>query len=147
MRMYEEEGNPATLRDGDLKDDGLKAKQIAGEPASKQRAWVRRQCRPRGPVGHLLESIHMQAVSIDEEGTVWQNDQIPTQLLKAAYQQVAGMLETMATRNRTMAAANLREECEGLSEIDRGATKGNDKRLTPQELTNLNMPRPISLGS
>ena len=83
----------------------------------------------------------MQAASIDDEGTVWQNDRIPVQLLKAPYQQVAGMLEAMATRNRTMAAANSRKECEGLYEIDRGATKANDKQLTDKELTNLNMAR------
>ena len=106
MKMYEEKGDPAIIRDGDLEEDGLKAKQVAGEPASRQRAWVRKQCKPRGPIGHLLESIHMQAASIDDEGTVWQNDRIPVQLLKAPYQQVAGMLQTMATRNRTTAAAN-----------------------------------------
>jgi len=82
MEMYEEEGNPAIIREGDLEEDGLKEKQIAGEPASKQRAWVRKHCKPRGPIGHLLESIHMQAASIDDEGTVWQNDRIPAQLLK-----------------------------------------------------------------
>ena len=47
----------------------------------------------------------------------------------------------MAARNRAIVAANLRKECEGLYEIDRSATRGNDKNLTPQELTNLNMPR------
>ena len=83
----------------------------------------------------------MQAASIDDEGTVWQNDGIPVQLLKAPYQQVAGMLQTMATRNRTAAAANSRKECEGLYEIDNAATLGTGKQLTDKELTNINMAR------
>ena len=99
MRMYEEEGDPVILKEGDLNEDGLKEKLIAGEQASKQRAWVRRQCKPRGPIGHLLESIHMRAAFIDDEGTVWQNDQMPVQLLKAPNQKVSGMLESLATRN------------------------------------------------
>ena len=89
----------------------------------------------------MLESLHMQAASIDDEGTVWQNDGIPVQLLKAPYQQVAGMLQSMATRNRTAAAANSRKECEGLYEIDKVATLGSDKNLTDKELTNVNMAR------
>ena len=83
----------------------------------------------------------MQAASIDEDSTIWQNDQILVQLIKAPYQQVAGMIATMATRNRTMAAANTRKECEDLHEIDKEATKGNDKKLGSDELTNLNMAR------
>ena len=41
MRMYEEAGNPPIIRDGDLEEDGLKTKQVAGEPATKRRACVR----------------------------------------------------------------------------------------------------------
>ena len=74
----------------------------------------------------------MQAASIDDGGTVWQNDRIPVQLLKAPYQQIAGMLQIMATRNRTTAAANSRKECDGLYEIDKTATLGSDKKPNRQ---------------
>jgi hypothetical protein len=57
------------------------------------------------------------------------------------HQQVAGMLQSMATRNRTAAAANSRKECEGLYEIDMTATLGSEKSLTYKELTNVNMAR------
>ena len=78
---------------------------------------------------------------MDEESTIWQNDHIPVQLMKAPYQQVAGMVATMAMRNRTRAAANNRKECEDLYEIDKEATKGQDKKLESDDLTNLNMAR------
>ena len=97
----------------------MRRKEIAGEPATQDRALIRRQCKPRGPIGHLLDTIHMQAASMDEESPIWQNDQIPVQLIKAPYQQVAGMIATMAMRNRTRAAANTRNECEYLYERQR----------------------------
>ena len=61
--------------------------------------------------------------------------------IKAPYQQVAGMIATMATRNRTRAAANTRKECEDLHEIDKEATKGNDKKWESDGLTSLSMAR------
>ena len=106
LELYEKEGNPAILKDGGLEHDGMKRKVIAGEPATKLKAEVRKQCKPKGPVGHLLETVHMQAAVMDKESTVWQNDKIPVQLIEAPYQQVAGMVATMAMRKRTMAAAN-----------------------------------------
>ena len=51
------------------------------------------------------------------------------------------MLATMATRSRTMAAANSRKECVGVYEIDRTATKGDEKNLANDDLANLNMAR------
>ena len=83
----------------------------------------------------------MQAASMDAESTIWQNDLLPIQLVKAPCQQVAGMITAMATRNRTREAADTRKECVGLQEIDRTATKGDETNLASDDLTNLNMAR------
>ena len=73
--VTKKKGNPAIIKMNDGSYDDLRHKQVAGEPATKHRATIRRQCKPRGPVGHLLESVHMQAASMDGEGTIWQYNQ------------------------------------------------------------------------
>lgn len=65
-RRRKEPGKEEGLAADDL-DEGLKRKVIAGEPASPERAKVRRQCKPYGPIGLLLESIHMNTAVLDEE--------------------------------------------------------------------------------
>ena len=72
FKRYEEEGSPAIIKMDDDSYEDLRHKQVAGYPATKHRATIRRQCKPRGPVGHLLESVHMQAARMDDEGAIWQ---------------------------------------------------------------------------
>ena len=97
-----------------------------GEPMSTQRYKLRKQCNPRGPIGYILEPIHMQAASIDKEGTIWRYNKPPLQTIKAPRQQIAAMVAAMGTRNRTRAAA---DTCENLQEIDKEEAKGTSEKL------------------
>ena len=91
---------------------------IAEEPGSSTRARMRRKCKPKGPVGYLLETIHLQASAIDEAKVIHQHNQPPIDLLEAPYQHLTPMIKSAVARNRTKKAGNTREECRDLEEID-----------------------------
>ena len=67
-------------------EEGLKRNVIAGHPASPERAKIRRQCKPFGPVGLMLESIHMNAATIDEDLEIQQYNQAPIKIIEAPNQ-------------------------------------------------------------
>ena len=56
-------------------EEQLRNKELAGDPATAERAKVRNQCKPKGPIGFLLESIHMHAATLNENLTIQQWDQ------------------------------------------------------------------------
>ena len=59
MERYLEMKEPGIFAYRKSKWESLEDKEEAGEPMSKQRAKVRRQCKPKGAIGYLLESVHL----------------------------------------------------------------------------------------
>ena len=57
-----------------MDEEQLRNKKVAGDPATTERAEIRNQCSPKGPVGFLLESLHLQAATMDEGYKVQQNN-------------------------------------------------------------------------
>ena len=64
-RRRKEPGTEERLAADDL-EEGLTWKVIAGEPASPERAKVRRQFKSYGPIGLLLDSIHMNRSGVGQ---------------------------------------------------------------------------------
>ena len=58
-----------------MDDEQLSNKKVAGDPATAERALIRNQCAPKGPAGFLLESLHLQAATMDERYKVQQHNQ------------------------------------------------------------------------
>ena len=102
IKCYAEKGHPGICRGHD--DPNLKNKQPAGEPTSKIRAEVRSQCKTRGPIGYMLESMHMQAAAMDENYEVHQFNQPSIKVMEVPYQHLTPMIRQMCGRNRTRAA-------------------------------------------
>ena len=72
--------------------DQLRNKELAGDPATAERAKVRNQCEPKGPIGFLLESIHMQAATLNENLTIQQWDQQDIEVIKGPTQMITPWL-------------------------------------------------------
>ena len=70
---YHEQGHPAICNDD--KDPEIGKKVLGGEPTSKARATLRSQCKPQGPVGFMLESLHIQAAMMDDTYKIHQFNQ------------------------------------------------------------------------
>ena len=81
-----------------------------GDPATKERARLRRQCSPKGPCGYLLESIHLQAAVMDSSYRIKQVNQQTIDLVNGPAQQVVPLTTRMAVRNRTKRAEGKRAE-------------------------------------
>jgi hypothetical protein len=118
MQEYSKRGEPGMHRD----EEQLRGKVLAGDPATAERAEVRNQCKPKGPIGFLLESIHMQAATLNEDLTIQQWNQQGIELIKGPTQMVTPLVGRMAARNRTRRAEDRRFETVGLEEIDTFAT-------------------------
>ena len=73
-------------------EDQLRNKELAGDPATAERAKVRNQCKPKGPTGFLLESIHMQAATLNENLTIQQWDQQDVEIIKGPTQMIAPLV-------------------------------------------------------
>ena len=129
LHMYRKKGEPGIFSEGgDLqpKDDG-------GDPGTKGRAKVRHQCRPHGPIGLLLESIHLQAASLDEQFVIRQFNQQPIEVVGGPAQLVTPLLTRMAARNRSRRCEGTRKEAEGLIEIDTCATNAKHREEVVDE--------------
>ena len=120
FNKYKDDGRPAICEDGN--DMKLNSKILAGEPTSKTRATLRSQCNPQGPVGYMLESVHLQAAMMDTSYKIHQHNQPSVDTMEVPYQHLAPMVRQLCCRNRTKAAANSREETQDLYEIDTEAT-------------------------
>ena len=136
-QMYEMQNEPGIYKD----DISLSQKTQAGEPMSRERARLRKQCNPRGPIGFLLETAHLQASSIDCNFVIHQWNQPSISILDAPYQHLRPLLRQAAARNRTKAAEGTRTENVGLSEIDMFATKAEGTKLREEERNRLNIIR------
>ena len=124
MGAYKRRGEPGMHQD----EDQLRNKELAGDPATAERAKVRNQCKPKGPIGFLLESIHMQAATLNEHLTIQQWDQQDVEIIKGATQMIAPLVRRMAARNRTRRAEYRRFETIDIWEIDTFATNGNIRK-------------------
>ena len=77
-RMYSERKEPGIYKQGDKEQQ----KAEGGDPTSKARAALRKRCRPLGPIGFLLESIHRQAAPLDPSWKIIQFNQQPIDLVE-----------------------------------------------------------------
>lgn len=124
FNKYCEQGHPGTcntLDDANL-EGHLLANVVAGEPTSRERARLRSQCKPHGPAGYLLESLHLQASAMDIDYVVHQGNQPDIMAIEAPYQHLSPMVRQLCCRHRTIAADSSRDEAKYLHEIDAGAT-------------------------
>ena len=69
LGIYREKHEPGTMTDPSSNLEALAQKHFAEEPGSSQRGKMRKQCNPKGPVGYLLETLHLNASVLDEEQT------------------------------------------------------------------------------
>ena len=99
-QLYKEAGEPGILKANQSKEEQLK-KEIAEEPGTSQRTRVKKECKPLGPVGLLLETVHMQAAAMDDKKVIHQQNQAPIDLLNAAHHHISPMIRSAAARNRT----------------------------------------------
>ena len=141
--LYKKAGEPGIINTDQCMDEQLN-KMIAEEPGTSQRTRIKKECKPLGPVGFLLETVHMQASAMDDKKIIHQQTQAPIDLLNAAYQHITPMVRSAATRNRTRRAEGTRDECENLFEIDELATKAKTKKMERADLMILDMERTCS---
>ena len=116
----------------------LEDKVLGGQPTSKRRMELRKQCRSEGPVGLLIETAHLNAATIDEKGRMWQHKQPTIDILEEASQDLKKLTRENFARNRTAAAEGCRKEHEGLHEVDKHATKGEVAKWSDEERLLLN---------
>ena len=69
MKKYKEVLEAGIHRD----EEQLRHKEVGGDPATAGRSRVRKQCKPQGPCGLLLEPIHLPSATLDEKGTASSN--------------------------------------------------------------------------
>lgn len=86
---YQEQEEPATKHT----DEGLQSKDEFGPPASKERANLRRQRRPHGPVGLLMETAHLQAAGMADRLIVKQWNQPAVDILQAPHQHLPALIQ------------------------------------------------------
>ena len=98
LQRYRQLGEPGIHVD----EEQLRNKQDGGDPGTKGRAKVRGQCKPKGPCGYLLESIHLQAATLDGKYRIKQANQQTIELVSGPAQQIIPLTTRMAARNRTM---------------------------------------------
>ena len=140
-KKYQEKDEPATKH----KKKDLMEKNLSGPPASKERAALRQQCRPHGPVGLLLETMHLQTAAVTSNFMIKNWNQPPIDIMQAPHQHLPILIKQMCTRNRTRMAENERHETDNLTEIDAYATSGQTKDIDNEDLMQLNLVRTGSL--
>ena len=108
-------------------EEQLNNKNLGGDPATVENIEVGRECKPRGPIGFFVETLHLQAATIDENFTIRQWNQQDIELERGPAQQLVPLLARMVLRNRTRRAEDSRFESQGLIEIDIYATMAKHK--------------------
>ena len=88
---------------------------------------MRKKCKPEGPYGWHLESIHLHAAALDEKMKIKTQDVFTIDIAEAPIQQLAPLTRQLAMKNRTSRASGTRWETEKLEEIDFFATEGEHK--------------------
>ena len=86
-----------------------------------------------GPIGLLLESIHLQPASLDPSWKIVKYNQQPIDLIEGSAHLVSPLITRFAARNRTRRAEGLRDETVGLFEIDTYATHAKHEDEVPEE--------------
>ena len=86
-----------------------------------------------GPVGLLIEAIHLQAASMDGSWTIRQLNQQPIELVRGSAHLLNPLITKFAARNRTRRAEGSREEAAGLIGIDSYATNAKHKDQVPDD--------------
>ena len=84
MEQYGKQKEPGIMEYSKETYEALKYKEDAGEPMSRSRSKIRKQCKPKGAVGYLLESVHLNCASMDRGFNMWQYNQAPICVAKAA---------------------------------------------------------------
>ena len=113
--------------------DETTPKYEGGDPATPARAASRKPCRPLGPIGLLLESVHLQSAAIDQQWRVRQYNQQPIDIVDGSAHTVAPLLTRFAARNRTRRAEGQRSETQGLLEVDTYATNAKHPDRVPDD--------------
>ena len=108
---------------------------------STQRSILKKQCKPKGAVGYLLESVHINKARMYMEFNIGQFNQAPIRIAEAAYQVIGPHVQQMAARNRTARMEGTRGEYIGLREIDKEATNVKIKDATGKDYMILNLTR------
>ena len=99
--IYAARGEPGVYRN----EEKLDAKELGGDPATKERAKLRKECNHEGPYGLLLESIHLQAAALDETMKIKAQDAFTIDIAEAPIQQLAPLTRQLAMKNRTAVAS------------------------------------------
>ena len=136
-QTYDARKEPGTYQG----EEHLRWKAQAGEPTAPARSRLRKQCNPHGAIGLLLETIHLQASSLDKKGSILEWNQPAISLKDTPYQHLRALLRQAAAWNRTLAAEGMRKESQGLKEIDLFATQGCCKELNAEDLSILHVIR------
>ena len=121
--------------------DNLKNKTLGGPPKDSRRMKLRSECCTVGPVGHLLESLHINAAELDLAGNVKQFTQADISIVGCPKQDLKPLIKQMLKRNRTQAVEGMRGEIVGLYEIDEYATKAAAKDIKHEERVLLDVVR------
>ena len=130
LEMYKFRDEPG-MRCG---EEELSTKELAGPPVSQQRSKVRRQCKPYGPIGLLLESAHMQAGSVNTDLHFVAYNETAIDIVNIPYQQLSWVVADRCKKNRSFSVAGNRKETQGLWEIDEEVTLVCDKVLGEEPL-------------
>ena len=86
------------------------------------RVKMRKEVDPQGPIGHLLESIHLQGAGLDLRFNIKKWSEADIEIKYEPYQILAELVQELCCRNRTRAAQGGRAETVNLKEIDQTAT-------------------------
>ena len=66
--------------------DDLRNKTLGGPPKHPDRMKLRKECCSGGPVGYLLESMHLNAATLDVKGVMRQHNQPDIDILECPKQ-------------------------------------------------------------
>ena len=146
LEIYRDREEPG-ISGTEIDNEELSNKEIAEEPGSSQRGKMRKQCDPKGPVGFLLETLHLNGSVLDVNKTIRQYNQPPLNIEHGPHQQLVPIVRQYAMRNRTIRACGTREETDGLMEIDREATTANKKKLSEEDRLILEIQQPEQHGT
>ena len=78
---------------------------------SREKTIACKQCKPRGVIGYLMESVHLNSASMDRSFRIWQHNQPPICVAKVACQVLGPQIQQMAARNRTRRKEDTRRDC------------------------------------
>ena len=129
IKNYGAKREPGVYED----EEQLRQKELGGEPTSIEKAQIRKQCNPRGPIGLFLETLHLQAATMDGGYTIRQWNQPKIELHDGPAQQLGPMMSRMVARNRTKRNEDSRFETQGLQEIDVFATTAKHSEEVKEE--------------